>query len=208
ARAEPHRAGHLQHPALLCGSSPPAARRRRMPSSGPTLQSHHDLGRGIGFALLAFALFSTSDACVKWLAGAGYPITQLGAAFALFALAPVAWLVARSGGLPSLRARRPLWVAGRAALLGGDTLCAYFAFAALPFAEAYAIFFGTPILVTALSAPLLGERVGWRRWTAVAIGFLGVLVVLRPGFAALGAGHLAAIGAMILFSSSLPVLDR
>src|SRR5690606_37757397 len=112
---------------------------------GPTLPIPHNLGRGIGFAVLAFALFSTSDASVKWLAGAGYPIPQLGATFALFALAPVAWLVARGGGLTSLRARRPLWVAARAALLGGDTLCAYYAFAALPFAEAYAIFFGTPI---------------------------------------------------------------
>lgn len=166
------------------------------------------LGRGIGFAVLAFALFSTSDACVKWLAGAGYPIPQLGATLALFALAPVAWLVMRGGGLASLRARRPFWVAVRAALLGGDTLCAYFAFAALPFAETYAIFFGTPILVTALSAPLLGERVGWRRWVAVAIGFCGVLIVLRPGFATLGFGHLAAIGAMVLFSLSLLLLRR
>jgi len=168
----------------------------------------HDTGRGIGFAVLAFALFSASDGFVKWFAAAGYPVVQISSTFALFALLPVAWLVARAGGLSSLRARRPVWVAARALLLAGDTVCAYYAFGALPLAEAYAIFFGTPMLVTALSVPFLGEKVGWRRWVAVVIGFLGVLIVLRPGFAELGAGHAAAIAAAVLFTLSLLVLRR
>lgn len=166
----------------------------------------HDIGRGIGFAVLSFALFSFSDCFVKWLALAGYPVAQLSATFAVFALPPVAWLVVRAGGLGSLRARQPLWVGGRAALLAADTLCAYYAFSRLPLAEAYAIFFGTPMLVTALSVPLLGERVGWRRTAAVIVGFVGVLVVLRPGFAALSTGHVAAITAMTLFALSLLLL--
>jgi S-adenosylmethionine uptake transporter len=168
----------------------------------------HDIGRGIGFAVLAFALFSSSDAFVKWLAGAGYPVAQLSTTFALFALLPVAWLVVRAGGLRSLKARSPLWVGIRAALLAADTVCAYYAFGALPFAEAYAIFFGTPMLVTALSVPFLGEHVGWRRWLAVVVGFAGVLIVLRPGFAELTLGHAAAIAAMVFFASSLLVLRR
>lgn len=172
------------------------------------MRNGHDIGRGIGFAVLAFALFSGSDAFVKWFAGAGYPVVQLSSTFALFALLPVAWLVARAGGLRTLKARRPLWVAARAVLLAADTICAYYAFGALPLAEAYAIFFGTPMLVTALSVPFLGEKVGWRRWLAVVIGFLGVLIVLRPGFAELGAGHAAAIGTMALFALSLLVLRR
>lgn len=168
----------------------------------------HDIGRGIGFAVLSFALFSFSDAFVKWFAAAGYPVVQLSATFALFALLPVAWLVARAGGLATLRARQPLWVAMRAALMAGDTVCAYYAFGALPFAEAYAIFFGTPMLVTALSVPFLGEKVGWRRWLAVLAGFAGVMIVLRPGFGNFGPGHAAALGAMVLFACSLLVLRR
>jgi drug/metabolite transporter (DMT)-like permease len=172
------------------------------------LSDRHDIGRGIGFAVLAFALFSFSDAFVKWLAAAGYSVFQLSTTFALFALLPVAWLVVRAGGLKTLKARRPLWVGARAALLAADTLCAYYAFARLPFAETYAIFFGTPMLVTALSVPLLGEKVGWRRWAAVVVGFMGVMIVLRPGFAELGAGHAAAIFAMVLFALSLLMLRR
>jgi S-adenosylmethionine uptake transporter len=167
-----------------------------------------EIGRGIGFAVLAFALFSASDAFVKWFASAGYSVVQLSATFALFAFLPVAWMAARTGGLRTLKARRPLWVAARAVLLAADTICAYYAFGTLPFAETYAIFFGTPMLVTALSVPFLGEKVGWRRWSAVLVGFAGVLIVLRPGFAELGAGHAAAIGAMVLFSLSLLLLRR
>lgn len=172
------------------------------------MTDRQDIGRGIAFAVLAFALFSASDAIVKWLAEAGYSVVQLSAAFALFALLPVAWPVVRAGGLRMLRARRPLWVGVRAMLLAADTVCAYFAFGTLPLAEAYAIFFGTPMLVTALSVPILGEKVGWQRWSAVLVGFAGVLVVLRPGFAELGAGHAAAIGTMVFFSLSLLVLRR
>lgn len=172
------------------------------------MHDRHDIGRGIGYAVLAFALFSGSDALIKWLAMAGYPLFQLAATFALFAMLPAAWLVGRSGGLRALGARRPLWVGARAVLLAADTLCAYYAFAHLPLAEAYAIFFGTPMLVTALSVPLLGEKVGWRRWAAVVVGFAGVLIVLRPGFATLGSGHWAAIGAVVLFALSLLLLRR
>ena len=141
----------------------------------------HDIGRGIGFAVLGFALFSASDVFVKWLANDGYSVVQLSATFAVFALVPLAWLVRRAGGWPTLKARNPFWVGLRAVLLAVDTLFAYYAFGALPFAEAYAIFFGTPMLVTALSVPLLGEKVGIRRWSAVIVGFLGVLVMTRPG---------------------------
>jgi drug/metabolite transporter (DMT)-like permease len=59
-------------------------------------------------------------------------------------------------------------------------------------AEAFALIFLLPIFVTILSVVLLKEHVGWRRWSAVVAGFVGVLVVLRPGFRALGVGHLAA----------------
>ncbi len=70
---------------------------------------------------------------------------------------------------------------------------AVMAFTALPMAEAFSLIFLLPIFVTILSVVFLREHVGWRRWSAVIVGFLGVLVVLRPGFRHLGTGHVAAI---------------
>ena len=75
----------------------------------------------------------------------------------------------------------------------GATLAIFWSYPRLPLADAYAILFASPLLVTALAVPLLGERVGWRRWAAVVVGFLGVLVMLWPGADVLGVGALAAM---------------
>lgn len=64
------------------------------------------------------------------------------------------------------------------------------------------------MLVTALSVPLLGEQVGWRRWSAIVVGFLGVLIVLRPGLAQLNWGHIAALASALFFALSLIVVRR
>jgi len=89
-------------------------------------------------------------------------------------------------------AQRPglWWVRAAAGAIGSTS--AVIAFTALPMAEAFALIFLLPIFVTILSVVLLKEHVGWRRWLAVVAGFVGVLVVLRPGFRTLGVGHLAA----------------
>jgi S-adenosylmethionine uptake transporter len=78
---------------------------------------------------------------------------------------------------------------------------AFFAFSQLPLAQTYAILFATPLLITLLAIPMLGERVGIHRGGAVVVGLVGVLIVLRPGSSPLMLGHLAALGAAI--SSSI-----
>jgi drug/metabolite transporter (DMT)-like permease len=78
-------------------------------------------------------------------------------------------------------------------LCGG--FLAFYAYGRLPLADAYSIIFATPLLITALAVPVLGEPVGWRRWSAVAVGFVGVLIMLQPGVAPIGPGSLAALGA-------------
>ena len=104
-------------------------------------------------------------------------------------------MAVRRGGLGELRTRR-LGMHLLRGLLGTTSgLLAFYAFSRLPLADAYAIIFATPLLITALSVPILGEAVGWRRWSAVVVGFIGVLVMLRPGVAPIGAGNLAALGA-------------
>jgi drug/metabolite transporter (DMT)-like permease len=149
---------------------------------------------GIGFGALAFGLFSLMDATVKWLSSS-YPVTQILACNALFALLPVGLLAVRRGGRSQLRTRR-LGLHLLRGLLGTTAgILAFYAFSRLPLADAYAIIFATPLLITALSMPILGEAVGWRRWSAVLVGFAGVLVMLRPGIAPIGPGSLAALGA-------------
>jgi len=162
---------------------------------------------GIAFALAAFTIFSCADAGVKWLS-ATHSIFQIIFMQSLFAFIPVAALVMREGGLKALRPRHPWLVAARALLLAIDMVFVFYAFSRLPLADAYTMLFTAPMLVTALSVPLLGEHVGWRRWSAVAVGFGGVLVVLRPGFAELNLGHVAALASSSFFALSLIVARR
>lgn len=156
-------------------------------------------GAAAAYALAAFALGSGVDGLVKLLSASYHPV-QLAFLGALFGLVPVLSLTLARGGLARLRTRRP----GLHALRGGcaclGSCATIVAFAELPLADAYAVLFTLPLLVTALSVPLLGERVGQRRWAAVATGFAGVLVMVRPGGAIEGIGALAA-GSAALFGA-------
>jgi drug/metabolite transporter (DMT)-like permease len=161
----------------------------------PSIAAAHPVAAsGIGLGALAFGLFSMMDALIKWLS-ASYSIPQLVVFNALFALIPIALLIVRRGGLRQLRTGRlGLHILrGTLGMLG--SFLAFSAYSRLPLADAYAIIFATPLLITALSVPILGEAVGWRRWSAVVVGFVGVLIMLRPGVAPIGAGSLAALGA-------------
>jgi drug/metabolite transporter (DMT)-like permease len=152
------------------------------------------IGAGLGLGALAFGLFTVMDTLIKWLSS-GYSVIELLFSNALFALIPVAVTTLRRGGLARLRTRRLHLhvVRGTFGLCGG--FLGFYAYSQLPLADAYSIIFATPLLITALSVPVLGEQVGWRRWSAVALGFAGVLVMLQPGVAPIGSGALAALGA-------------
>ena len=90
-----------------------------------------------------------------------------------------------------LRTGRPGLQLGRSVLLLGSTVFNFMAFRYLQLDEALAILFSTPFLVAILAGPILGEWVGWRRWTAIMVGFVGVLVVVRPGMGGLAVGGAA-----------------
>jgi drug/metabolite transporter (DMT)-like permease len=165
------------------------------------------IGRAVVLALASYACFSTADALVK-LAAARLPVEQIALLVCGFALLPVLFLVRGAGGLAALRPRRPALVLARGVLTALCALAAWRAFALLPLADAYAILFLAPILVTAFSALFLGEPVGIRRWSAAAVGFLGVLLMVRPDFAGLGAGHLLALAAAALGAASFCVLKK
>lgn len=146
--------------------------------------------------LAAVGLFSLMDAGLKLLS-ARYPPLQVaalrGAASLPFVLA---WALTTVAARTLLRVRWPLHLL-RGALAVMMMAAFVYAVRVLPLSTAYSIFFVAPLLITALSVPILRERVGPRRWTAIAIGLLGVLVVLRPA----GTGTLSLAGLAILVAA-------
>ena len=138
-----------------------------------------DIPRAIGCFLLAILLFAGMDTLIKYLSG-GYPVAQLMFARSVVALVLVGGISVVRGGWGGMRTRRPFAHVLRslAGLLSMG--CFFYAFKHLPLAEVYVLSFAGPLFITALSVPLLGEAVGWRRWAAVLVGFGGVGVMARP----------------------------
>jgi drug/metabolite transporter (DMT)-like permease len=149
--------------------------------------------KGVLLAFAAFAAYAWSDASVKLIEGqlSPYQSSFLGAVFCLVGLP---FLMKRGDRWTDVfnTTNRPLWILRFVAQAGG-TIGSVTAFTHLSMAEAFALIFLLPSFVTIMSVFFLKEKVGIRRWSAVAIGFLGVLVVLRPGFRELSIGHLGAV---------------
>lgn len=139
------------------------------------------VGLGIGLILLAFLCFAAVDTTVKWLALAGLPALQL--AFMRYF---IAFLFSLGRGLQhgtvfEWQGRHVMsLVLIRGALLVIATVFNFIALGYLPLSVTSSILNSAPIILTALAVPLLGERVGIFRWVAVIVGFIGVLIVIRP----------------------------
>ena len=142
---------------------------------------------GIGLTILAIGLFTVMDTIGKALM-ASYPVPQVVWARYFFQFGWMLLLIPRVGVIGLARTRRPGMNVARGLLLAVSTLFMFTAISFVPLADAYTITFTAPLLVTVFSIPLLGERVGWRRWSAVLVGFVGVLIVIRPG---IGMAHWA-----------------
>lgn len=152
--------------------------------------------KGALLALLAFAIFATHDVVVKVLGGIYSPFQVV--FFSVLLSFPLAAVMLMRDATPgTLVPRYPGWMALRtvAAVITG--VAAFYAFSVLPLAQTYAILFATPLLITILAIPILGETVRLRRWVAVIVGLVGVFVVLRPGSTTLSLGHFAALVAAI-----------
>ena len=148
--------------------------------------------------LLAVAIFSCMDALIKWLSTT-YPTIEIVFFRSCFAFVPLLAALLK-GGRGALRTRRPLAQAGRA-MVGLVSMVAFFyCFRIMPLADVFGIAFSAPLFVTALSVPLLGERVGIRRWSAVAVGFVGVLIMLRPDSGVFASASWIALFATVLYA--------
>lgn len=135
---------------------------------------------GILLMMASMVAFTSLDTAAKHLT------QELPPAVAVFGRYAVAFLIsagvlARAGGVSLLATRHPVLQAFRGVLLMVSTILNFIAMMHLQLAQTAAIFFTIPLWVCALSVPFLGEHVGWRRWLAVFVGFLGVLVIMRPG---------------------------
>lgn len=158
-------------------------------------------------ALAAMGVFATHDVVVKYL-GASYSAIQIifFASLLSFPIVALYMLSDRSGG--SLWPSHPGWVLTRMCTSVVTGISAFYAFGKLPLAQTYAILFAIPLIITVLSVPILGETVRLRRWIAVIVGLIGVMVVLRPGQTPLSLGHMAALLAALTGSMTAIIVRK
>lgn len=158
-----------------------------------TAQARRTLLTGMVSAMGACVFFSINDVCFKFLSGsyALHELVLIRSGIGLIVM--LAIIVPLNGGWGMLHTKKPGLHLIRALTIILSNLTYYLGLAALPLAEGVAIFYVAPLLVTALSVPILGEKVGPHRWAAVGVGLLGVIVMVRPGTAAFTAASLLPI---------------
>lgn len=161
------------------------------------MNPRHSHLSAIGFMLAAVACFSLMDAGMKLLS-AHYPPIQVTTLRGLASLPFVlAWVLTTAGPRSIMPVRWSLHLL-RGVLGMVMVGCFVYALQYLPLSTAYTLYFVAPLLVTAMSVPILKEKVGPRRWTAIGIGLIGVLVVLRPGVG----GFISLPGLMVLVAAT------
>jgi S-adenosylmethionine uptake transporter len=162
--------------------------------------------RGVALGFFTYAMFSSADALIKSLGGE-LPVMEIVFLATLASFAVILCLRPRGERWRDMfRMNHPKRVMLRATCGIVAGIGSTFAFTTIPLAEAYALIFLAPVFVTVLAIPILGERVGWRRLGAVAVGLAGVLLVVKPGFRELHPGHLAAFTVAIAGATSMIVL--
>lgn len=166
------------------------------------IQETHDdrVGIAVAWLLLGVAGGLGLDLCAKELLYT-YPLEQFVFLRSVAGVSIFLLLAKQFGGFRSLGTKRWQWHLLRTLLATGAMFGFFFGLSRMPLVNALTLAFTAPLMVAALSVPLLGEHVGWRRWTAVVIGFGGVLLVLRPGAGFLTPGSLAVLFAALCYAA-------
>ena len=154
---------------------------------------------GIGFMLVAVFLFGLNSAVGKWLV-ATYPVGEfmlIRSTLTLILLSPFIW---HAGRAAFANAPRPGLQLLRIVFSAAEVAMFFWAISYLPLADTTTFYLAGPIYVTALSVLLLRERVGWRRWTAVLIGFVGVVIALRPSSSSFTLPALIALSGSVIYA--------
>jgi len=169
------------------------------------LAQRNDPRLGIALMALTSLIFSAQDGISRHLAEATNVYMVVMIRFWFFAGFVILLGRAQQGSVRAAAATsQPLLQIVRAVLLVAEICVTIYAFTVLGLAQSHALFAACPLLIAAFSGPVLGERVGWRRWTAIGVGFLGILVILRPGVAVFDPrGFIALAGAAMFALYSL-----
>jgi drug/metabolite transporter (DMT)-like permease len=160
-----------------------------------------DNARGVLFMVVTMAIFATQDALSKHLVERYSVLSVTMIRYWFFALFVVALAARAEGGLrAAARTAFPVLQCVRGVLLVAEIVVMTAGFALLGLVASHAVFTCYALIVTALSGPFLGERVGWRRWAAIGVGFVGVLIILKPGTAVFDPLALIPLTAAFMFA--------
>jgi drug/metabolite transporter (DMT)-like permease len=169
--------------------------------------TREEVRRGILYMILSVAVFAVVNALVKYQE-AVYPVSEVVFFRSIFALLFSCILVQRAGGFSILRTQRIAEHVGRGTLQFISMVCVFIAYHLMPLADAVAITFSSPLFLTVLSIPLLGEKVGRHRWAAVIVGFVGILIMVQPGPGTFSIGAILALANSALGASVTIALRR
>jgi drug/metabolite transporter (DMT)-like permease len=162
----------------------------------PSLAARDNPKAGICLIIVSTVLFSILWSLVKALSER-YPIDEVTFFRSALAFIPVGLLVAMNGGWPLLRTQKLASHLWRSTIGVISMTLGFFSYHLMPLADAVSLSFTSPLLITALSAPMLGEKVGIHRWSAVIVGFFGVLLIVKPSGEMFNLGAVTALGAAI-----------
>ncbi len=163
--------------------------------------------KGILFLLAGAAILSAQDVIIRFLSG-GYSVFEIvlvRSVVAAMVILPLVWL---EGGLKTLKTRRPYMHVVRGLFACFAYTFFYLAIAAMPLADVVALTFSAPLIVTALSVPILKEPVGRHRWSGVAVGFAGVVIMLRPGAGVFEPASLLALLAALAYAGNILIVRQ
>ncbi|MCA9835798.1 MAG: DMT family transporter [Trueperaceae bacterium] len=171
------------------------------------MNSNRDNLKGVSFLVLAMLIFSLQNISVKWIGG-DYSVLQIVTFRSLVAL-PLTLLFFRfegNRGLPKTRRYGPQYLRGGLLFLSYTTH--FMGLAALPLADIESIRFSAPLMITSLSVFLLGERVSARHWLALAIGFCGILFVVKPGAPSFNLGSIFILFSVLCYALNVILTRR
>ena len=179
-------------------------REEARPAAAPIVAAgprRSDAGPGIALMVAATVVMALQDGISRHLAAEHSVLMVVAIRTWFMAAFALAWAARSRGGLRAVAAsRQPLVQALRGVLLAAEICVMVTAFVVLGLVESHAVFICYPLLVAALSGPVLGERVGRARWAAIGVGFLGVLLILRPGAGALSPAALIPLASAAMFA--------
>ena len=172
-----------------------------MKSNLSTVAQKHDRPlKAIGFLIAGVFVFTLQDVIIKWISG-NYPVHEIVLIRSFFAVIPILVIARLEGGLHLLRTTHYGLHVIRAFLMFASYMTYYLALAALPLAETVSLFFSAPLFITILSVTFLDEKVELGGWMAVLVGFLGVVILLKPGSKMINPAALLALLSALLYAT-------